>query len=173
MYDALARGDKDTLKRVCGIVLRDRFDTIIEARKPGQRFTWELVRYNKAVWRYPRIVDHKVAPLQPDARVPNRLPPIMRQVTVAIASRQRRVEYDYSRAGGGKVVPGSEKEVDVVENVVLSCTLNRKTFVASDWKIISLIGEMTPEKWAGEQAFMKEMQMTEQSRVQSKLKLKA
>lgn len=171
MYDALARGDKATLRKVCGVVLADRFGTAIDARPAGRRYAWELLRYNKTLWRYPRIVDHKLTPMQADPRDPKKqTPPILRQVVVAIASRQRRVEYDYSKEGGGRAVPGSEKEVDVVENVVLSQPLDRNTWVPrADWKIISLIGEMTPEKWVEEQETMRIMQQMQAQAAESKM----
>jgi protein MBA1 len=157
MYDAVARGDKEALRQVCGVQLRQRFETAIDSRPPGRRYGWELVRYNKTLWRYPRIVDNKVAIPPLDVTTKDHRPPILRQVVVAIASRQRRVEYDYSKQGGGKVVPGSEKEVDVVENVVLNRTLDRDTFVPNaDWVITALLGETTPEKWAEESELLKQ-----------------
>ncbi|KAJ9160510.1 hypothetical protein NKR19_g3137 [Coniochaeta hoffmannii] len=161
MYEALARGDKAALRKTCGAVLADRFAATIDSRPPGRRYGWELVRYNWTMpWRYPRIMDHKLTPLQRDPRLSdNAHPPVLRQVVVTIASRQRRVEYDYGKQGGGRVVPGSEKEVDVVENVVLSQPLDRDTWVPkADWKIISLIGETTPEKWREDKELMESME---------------
>lgn len=160
MYEALAKGDKATLRKTCGAVLADRFGGAVDARPAGRRYGWELVRYNKTLWRYPRIVDHKLMPMQRDPRAAGRTPPpILRQVVVAIASRQRRVEYDYSRQGGGRSIPGSEKEVDVVENLVLSQPLDRDTWVPrADWKIISLVGETTPEKWKEDAEVMQTME---------------
>lgn len=171
MYEALARGDKATLRKVCGVVLADRLGAAVDARPPGRSYTWELLRYNKTAWRYPRIVDHKLTPMQADPRDPKRqTPPVLRQVVVAIASRQRRVEFDHSKEGGGRAIPGSEKVVDVVENIVLSQPLDRNTWVPrADWKIISLIGEMTPEKWVEEQETMKIMQQMQAQSAESKM----
>jgi protein MBA1 len=159
MYEALARGDKEGLHKVCGVELRNRFERAIDGRDPGRRFEWELVRYNKTLWGYPRIVDNKLNAIPiPDQR-PNSRPPFLRQVVVAIASTQRRVQYDHSKAGGGRVVRGSEVEVDVVENVVMACTLDRDTYVATDWKIIALVDETTPEKWTQEMELVREFQL--------------
>jgi protein MBA1 len=156
MYEALAKGDKATLRKTCGAVLADRFAATIDTRPPGRRYGWELVRYNKTAWGYPRVMDNKLTPMQRDPRQGGKnVQTAVRQVVVAIASRQRRVEFDDSKLGGGRAIPGSEREVDVVENVVISQPLDMSTWAPrADWKIISLIGEMTPEKYLQEREVM-------------------
>lgn len=173
MYEALAKGDKATIRKTCGTVLANRLIATVDARPAGRRYGWELVRYNKTLWRFPRIADNKLMPMQRDPRAGNRIPsPILRQVVVTIASRQRRVEYDYSKQGGGKVIPGSEKEVDIVENLVLSQPLDRYTFIPTrDWKILGLIGETTREKWKEDQEFNKTLERLEAEKTQNKIGL--
>lgn len=162
MYEAVANGDKAALRQVCANALSSRFSMAIDARPPGRKYSWELLRYNKRIWLYPRVVNHKVVPLPADPSRPTLRRPILRQVTVAIASRQRRVEYVDSKDGGrGQPVPGSEKEVDVVENMVMSCQVDRDTFVQTPWRIVGMVGEMTLEKFREEKQILDDMEAYE------------
>jgi mitochondrial protein MBA1 len=173
MYDALAKGDRGVILKVCSVSLSDRFVRMIDARPAGRRYGWELVRYNKT-WLFPRIVDNKVAPapVDPSERA-RKGPRLIRQVVVAIHSRQRRVEYDWTREGGGRAIPGSEKEADVVENVVLNQVLDAKTFKpVTEWKILNLMSETTLEKWREEEELLKEMERMEMEGVTKKVGVK-
>lgn len=155
MYEAIAKGDKDSVRNICSAAFADRLSAAIDGRPPGRRYTWELVRYCKP-WIYPRVVDQKLAVMPKDPMRPQYSPPSIRQVIVAIDSVQRRVEHDWTKAGGGKVVPGSEKEMRVLEYVVLQRTVDRNTWVQGDWKVLALTKETTPEQFFEGRALMKE-----------------
>ncbi|KAK3336818.1 hypothetical protein B0T19DRAFT_410668 [Cercophora scortea] len=147
--EALASGDTEALQRVVVGQLLVPLMSGIDSRPKGRRYGWELVRYNNT-FRYPRIASHKMLLM---GEGPNQ--PIIRQAVVTIASRQRRVEYDDSPAGKGRVVPGSEKEVDLVENILMTTCINPYTWVQDDWRIFSTVRFTTPEDWAAEREMLK------------------
>lgn len=158
MYESLAKGDTLALKRVCGDHLAARFSAAIDARTAGRRYGWELVKYNKTIW-FPRVMDNKIIQMGADKRAGIMHPPVIRQVVVGIASTQRRWEVEVGRKGGEeRVVEGSEKVADVLEYVVLNCAMDRESWVQGDWKIISTVGETTPEKWRENQRLMKDLE---------------
>ncbi|KAK3396092.1 hypothetical protein B0T20DRAFT_481100 [Sordaria brevicollis] len=132
MNETIACGDLDALERLVDTALYYPLATTIHQRPKGRTCKWELVRYNKEA----RVVSQKIMPIGDK---------LLWQVVVSIPSRQRLVEYER-----GKVVPGSEKELDLVENVVMSTVLNDKTWSTTGWKIIATVQPMTPEKWEHE-----------------------
>ncbi|ESA43832.1 hypothetical protein GE21DRAFT_457 [Neurospora crassa] len=141
MNEAIASGDAEMLEKIVDSYLYVPLAVNIEQRPKGRTCTWELVRYNKE----PRIVSHKIFPLQ------GTKDKLLWQVTVSIASRQRVVEHER-----GRVVPGSEKELDLVENVVIGTMISNETWATQNaWKIISTVQPMTPEKWEREQETVK------------------
>lgn len=139
MSEALARGDKPGLRRLLSEGTFKKLAASIDARRRGRRFGWELVRYTKAPW----IADHKVnvMPLP----FPGVAPPAIRQVVVAIPSRQRLVEFDDTR--GGAVVEGSERERDMLEYVVLVQVIDAKTREPSEWRLWGTTKETTLQEW--------------------------
>jgi protein MBA1 len=102
------------------------------------------VRYTNKLF-YPSIRSHKMSPVSRDREAP-----IIRQVVVAISSKQSRVVYDAE----GAVVPGSQKEIDVVENVAMACVVDGRTWEQSEWRIIGTIKPTTYEGWMDEKALM-------------------
>ncbi|KAK3354558.1 hypothetical protein B0H65DRAFT_504617 [Neurospora tetraspora] len=137
MNEAIASGDAEMLEKIVDPYLYVPLAVNIEQRPKGRTGTWELVRYNKE----PRVVSHKIFPLQ------GTKDKLLWQVTVSIASRQRVVQHER-----GKVVPGSEKELDLVENVVIGTMVSNETWATlNGWRIISTVQPMTPEKWEREQ----------------------
>ncbi len=120
----------------------------------GTRKSWDLVRYNQS-WRYPRLADHK---LRVTVHAQHDGLPAVYQAVVTIASRQRLVEYDDSTAGAGKVVPGSEKEADVVEHVVLMALVNPDTYEQGPWMIWGTMNETTRESLEFEEATITQLQ---------------
>ncbi|KAK3941894.1 hypothetical protein QBC46DRAFT_257444 [Diplogelasinospora grovesii] len=157
MSEALAVGDKTALHKICVSQLLTPLLGTIDARPKGRRYGWELVRYNQS-WYYPRIMSHKILAAA-DPSIPDS--PYIRQVVVAIASRQRRVEYDDSPRGGGRVVPGSEKEADLVENVVLTCTINPHTYAQDEWRIFGTVKNTTPDDWETEKLLVENLDKDE------------
>ena len=152
MCEALARGDRRALKAICCTPLYSRLGGIIEGRPRGKRYGWELVRYNKTLV-YPRVVDDKLIMMGVGM--------LARQAVVAIASRQRRVEYDDSPAGRGRVVPGSEKGVDLMEYVVLTSTINSRTNRQNEWLLYGTIKPTTLESYEADKATLAELERTQ------------
>lgn len=137
MNEAIASGDVDALEKLVDSALYYPLAANIHQRPKGRTCTWELVRYNKE----PRVVSHKIMPV---AEL------LLWQVVVSIPSRQRVVEHER-----GRVVPGSEKELDLVENVVIGTMLNKDTWATHGWKILATVQPMTPEKWEREKETVK------------------
>jgi len=150
MLEAVAAGDKAVLKNLCAEGLRTSLEANIDARVGrGVRYSWELVRYNQA-WLYPRIVSDKIAPLALNASAP-----ALRQVIVAINSRQRRVQHNIRT---GEVVPGSEKEADLLEYFVIQRLYNQTTWEGDDWRIFGFIKPTSLQEHLDEMALMKNVE---------------
>lgn len=137
MNEAIASGDADALEKLVDSSLYYPLMANIHQRPKGRTCTWELVRYNKE----PRVVSHKIMPV---AEL------LLWQVVVSIPSRQRLVEHERR-----KVVPGSEKELDLVENLVMGTMINKDTWTTTGWKILATVKPMTPEKWEHEKETVK------------------
>lgn len=137
LNDALARGAKDDLRRICTAEYYGRVAGIIDARPRGHRATWDLVRYNRPL-TYPRLADHKIGvmPLQDYGQR------TIRQAVVGIASTQKVTRYD---AATGKVA--AEHVKDVVEYLVLTCDVNDKTYESTPWKIWGTLPETTLDEY--------------------------
>jgi hypothetical protein len=68
------------------------------------------------------------------------------------------VEYDDSPQGRGQIVPGSEKEVDLEENVVLVAGLNPNTYKQSDWCIFGTVPNTTLADYETNLALMEQLE---------------
>lgn len=154
MSEALASGDKETLRKVCADRMADTLTATIDSRPSGKKYAWELVKYTKKM-RYPRIMSQKITKVEkgPEA-------PLLRQAVVRICSRQRRVELDRQ----GNVVEGSEREADLVENIVLSTVVNPHTWKQDEWRVIGTFKDTTPESWEAEQKLVQEVEKLEVSK---------
>ncbi|KAM7220057.1 hypothetical protein V8F06_004571 [Rhypophila decipiens] len=151
MSEALASGDKTTIRKVCADRMADTLIATIDARPAGKRYAWDLVKYTHKL-RYPRIMSQKIAKIDQ-----SRDSPMIRQVVVRICSRQRRVELDKN----GEVVPGSEREVDLVENIAMSAVINPQTWKQDEWRIIGTAKDTTPDSWDAEVNLMKQVEALE------------
>jgi len=117
MYSAFAEGDTQTLKKICTDGLLDSFTARIHVRG-RETVKWELVKYNKR----PRVMSNRAATFMIDGAG-------MRQAVVRICSTQRLTRY----RPDGTMVPGSGKEKDVQEYVVIQ----KKLFQGKeeDWMV--------------------------------------
>ncbi len=148
MAEALASGDKHTINKICSRKLSAPLLASIDGRPRGRRYGWEI-EYTKKLF-YPSIKSHRMSPLSRD-----RYGPIVRQAVVAISSKQRRFQIDAQ----GKVVPGTEKTVDVIENLAISCIIDGKTWKQGDWRIVGTIKPTTLEAWVQEKVLLKQLMM--------------
>ncbi|KAI2632773.1 hypothetical protein GGS21DRAFT_141770 [Xylaria nigripes] len=139
MSEAVAAGDKDTLRRICAPELFQTLAGAIDSRPRGTRTEWELVRYEQR-WRYPRLADYRISS-QPRAGGKGMMH--VKQAVVSIASVQRLTRYDDTR--GGIKVPGSERERHMIEHFVLQAKINEVTFESEPWKVWGTLPEMTYE----------------------------
>jgi protein MBA1 len=103
MYTAFAEGDRLALRKICTDGVFDSFMARIHMRGK-EKVKWELVTYNKP----PRIMSNRAATLPIEGAA-------VRQAVVRISSRQRLTRFKPN----GTVVPGTGREKDVVEFVVL------------------------------------------------------
>lgn len=142
MNEALAQGDKDTLRQICTIELYQKLATTIDHRPQGQRTEWQLVQYNQKLV-YPKLTDDKVAMLPLPSG--NQL---IRQVIVSIASTQRIARFDDKK--GGAKIKGSQKTSEQLEHIVLSSIVNQKTWETGPWKIWGTLPESTYEMYLEE-----------------------
>lgn len=129
MYTAFAEGDVRLLDKICADGLRESFRTRILARPKGERWQWELVKYNKR----PKVVSNRAASLGIDGMG-------LRQHVIRICSRQRLTRYKPN----GTVAPGSGKEKDTTEYLVIQKRLDKS--VEQDWMVWGTTEETTLEK---------------------------
>ncbi|KUJ07384.1 uncharacterized protein LY89DRAFT_631479, partial [Mollisia scopiformis] len=108
MYSSFAEGDIASLRKICADGIYDSFRARIGSRPRGETVQWELVQYNKRA----RVVSNR------GARFPTEGGAI-RQAVVRISSRQKLTRSLRTKGGASEVVPGSGKEKDVVEYVVI------------------------------------------------------
>ncbi|KAH8782340.1 MBA1-like protein-domain-containing protein [Hyaloscypha sp. PMI_1271] len=108
MYNSFAEGDVVALRKICADGLYDSFRARIGNRPRGEKVDWELVDYNKRS----KLISNRAArlPIEGAAVI---------QAVVRIASRQKLTRWVKGKSGSMEVVPGSGKEKDVVEYVVL------------------------------------------------------
>ncbi|XXH05814.1 hypothetical protein Hte_012252 [Hypoxylon texense] len=143
MSEAMALGDKDTLRNICTPELFQILASTIDSRPKGARVEWELVKYDRR-WRYPRIADWRVG-YQPQFDGSMRL---LKQAVVSIASVQRITRYDDAK--GGAKVPGSERVRHMTEHLVLQAEVDTITYKAHPWKIWGTLSEATYESYKAE-----------------------
>ncbi|KAI0431789.1 hypothetical protein F5Y09DRAFT_303804 [Xylaria sp. FL1042] len=154
MSEAVAAGDKETLRRVCTTELFQTLAGAIDARPRNVRAEWELVRYEDKLV-YPRLADFRVSYQAGSAK-------LVKQAVVSISSVQRLTRYDDAR--GGEVVPGSGRDRHMTEHIVLQAEIHDKTYAAGPWKIWGTLSEMSYEDMCEERAMFDEV-MAEQTRM--------
>ncbi|KAL2180760.1 uncharacterized protein P884DRAFT_192147 [Thermothelomyces heterothallicus CBS 202.75] len=143
--EALAAGNKSAIGKICTRDYAGPLLASIDARPRGHRYSWELVKYTNKLF-YPSLKSHRISPISTE-----RESPLIRQAIVAISSKQRVVVYNAK----GEVVPGSEREMDVVENVAIACVIDPKRgWKQSKWRYLGTIKPTTLESWQEERAMV-------------------
>ncbi|CZR64114.1 uncharacterized protein PAC_14011 [Phialocephala subalpina] len=130
MYTSFAEGDIASLRRICTDGIYESFRGRIGSRPRGETVQWELVKYNKRS----RIVSDRGMKLLVDGAA-------VRQAVVRICSRQKLTRLRRVKNGDAEVVPGSGKEKDVVEYVVLQQRL--EAWKPGPWQVWGTTGETT------------------------------
>ncbi|KAI1475057.1 hypothetical protein F4774DRAFT_398645 [Daldinia eschscholtzii] len=143
MSEAMALGDKETLRNICTPELFQTLAATIDARPRGIRTEWELVCYT-STWLYPRVADWRTG-YQP---LPNGDMKILKQIVVSIASLQRIARYDDTK--GGIKVLGSQRVRKMVEHIVLQAGVDKITYEGEPWKIWGTLPETTYEEYTAE-----------------------
>ncbi|KAI1493961.1 hypothetical protein F5X96DRAFT_619223 [Biscogniauxia mediterranea] len=134
MSEALAAGDKETLRQICTAELFKTLGSSIDSRPKGVRSEWELIRYQKT-WYYPRIADFRVT-YQPLTHGHGMR--LIKQAVVSICSVQR-----LARRLGDVKLEGSERMRELTEHIVLHSEVNPRTFESGPWKIWGNLSEMS------------------------------
>ncbi|KAK0669541.1 hypothetical protein QBC41DRAFT_364639 [Cercophora samala] len=155
MMEALASGDKETIRKVCASKVALPLHATIDSRPKNKLMAWELVEYTKT-WFYPAVRSHRISPIQK-----NNDSPIIEQVVVAISSKQRRYQYVIGAAGERKKVAGTEREMDVIEYIVIGCVVNPHTWQRDEWRIIGSMKATDPAEWEEEARLVKAMEHAE------------
>lgn len=186
MNDAIARGDKQTLLRICVDSLGNELCAKVERLLVKRNNTYpllkkalnQLTRDQRAQglggapvtaplfrwelvkynkpWTYPRIVDHKLAMLPIGARQMM----IVRQAVVAIASRQKLTEVKPAGVVDGRLrmddVQGA-REVDLLEYVVMIAKVDAD-HRTHEWTLLGTAKEATTKSWNAQLKLLKDME---------------
>lgn len=132
MYSDFAAGDTAALRKICLDGINDSFRARIGARARGEKVVWELVKYNGRA----RVISNRGARLPFDGVA-------IRQAVVRIASRQKLTRWAKGKSGSLEIVPGSGKEKDVVEYVVVQQKF--ENWKGGSWQVWGTTTETTPE----------------------------
>ncbi|KAI0384579.1 hypothetical protein F5Y04DRAFT_248650 [Hypomontagnella monticulosa] len=143
MSEAMAIGDKETLRQICTIELFQTLAATIETRPKGTHAEWELVRYDRKLF-FPRLADWRLG-YQPMRDGGMRM---VKQAVVSIASVQRIARYDDTR--GGIRIEGSERVRHMTEHIVIQSEVDRNTYESGPWKIWGTLSENTYEGYLAE-----------------------
>ncbi|KAM0279044.1 hypothetical protein ACHAQH_004826 [Verticillium albo-atrum] len=143
---ALAAGDRNTLRAICTPALYETLGAALDRRARNERTTWEVVTMH-STW----LAAHRVGVLPP----PLPKDTMIQQAVVAVDSTQRLDRVDVRT---GLSIPGAARVQRRVEYLAIARRWNGATYVAGDWKVIGNATETTPESWAHEQAKMAAME---------------
>ena len=124
LLEAFAAGDKETIKKVCTPHLASQYNNAIDKRSRGVGVRWELVKYSGS----PKLKSYMIIPMNSKN---NEV--LTEQAVVAISSTQRSSKWNTAL---NQPVPGSERERDGVEYVVLKREYSKALWrPTTDWQI--------------------------------------
>ncbi|KAH7333482.1 hypothetical protein BKA65DRAFT_403605 [Rhexocercosporidium sp. MPI-PUGE-AT-0058] len=132
MYTSFADGEINTLRRICTDGIFETFRSRVGNRQKDEKVLWELVRYNKSA----KLVSHRGATIPIDGMA-------IRQAVVRISSTQRLTRWVKGKGGELEIVPGSGKEKDVVEYLVLQKMA--RAWKEGEWQVWGTTTETTLE----------------------------
>ncbi|KAK1826528.1 hypothetical protein QBC39DRAFT_293126 [Podospora conica] len=148
MLRAFAAGDREKLKAICTVTYLKPMLASLDKRPRTRRYKWELVRWTAA----PRLVGQTISPTSAGGQSD-----MIRQATVLLSSRQRRVEYTWN-AHERKWEVTSEKEADVTEHLIVVAIIYPVSFQQTEWRILSATRPSTVEEWESERAMIEKVQ---------------
>ena len=151
MMQAIAAGDGEKLmKELCTQSYATPLLASFEKRPRTRRFKWELVKWTGKV----RIASQVLTPMSTGKS------DLIRQVTVHLPSRQRRIEYALN-AEARKWEVASEKEADVDEYLILISVITAGTYQKSEWRVLATTRPSTVKEWENEKKILEEIQQAE------------
>ncbi|KAK1590734.1 uncharacterized protein LY79DRAFT_198087 [Colletotrichum navitas] len=145
--EAMAAGDKNALREICTPRLYETLSATVSRRRPGERLTWELLRYTAR----PRVVSHKLAVMPPVGRGP-----VIQQVVVAISSAQRLGKID--RATGQPLAKTGLRVQNQTEYLVMTRQFDSKTWEPKKWAVWGNTKATTLEDWRLEEKGIQHME---------------
>lgn len=156
---ALAEGDRDSLREICVDELYRTLSAAIDKRKPWERTTWSILQHHGA-----RLAAHRVAIMPPP--LPKNI--MIQQAIVAIDTTQSLDRVD-SRTG--ESIPGAARVQRRTEYLAFSREWNSDTYTSGPWKVIGNVKETTLDSWRKEEEDLKVMQaMQSEKALQSSAK---
>lgn len=148
MSYCLAKGgaaEKAQLAQICVPKLYRSLLSAIENRPAGKSYEWERIAETGRL-RWPRVVDNKWTEMDVGFKL------TFRQAVVGIRSKQRLTEVNHR---GQKV---SEKEMDLLEYIVLWRKVDPVNMTQTDWQIYGTLKETSFEDMMEEVNEVKEAQ---------------
>ncbi|KAH0423124.1 hypothetical protein CcaCcLH18_12409 [Colletotrichum camelliae] len=149
LAEALAAGDKNTLRQMCVPQLFDTLSATISRRKPTQKLTWELLSYDGR----PKLLSHRLAMMPPAGKGP-----LLQQAVVCIRSKQKLGRFDLKT---GEPVPGSTRVEKLTEYLVLSRNLDPQTYKPGQWIVWGNTKATTMKDWEAEERHVAAMEAAE------------
>ncbi|KAJ0345335.1 hypothetical protein COL154_011249 [Colletotrichum chrysophilum] len=149
LAEAIAAGDKTTLRQICVPHLYETLSATISRRKTTHKLTWELLAYDGR----PKLLSHRLAMLPPVGKSP-----LLQQAVVGIVSSQRVGRVDKQT---GKPVPSSTRVEKLNEYLVLSRSLDPQTYKPGKWIVWGNTKVTTMERWKAEETQVAAMEAAE------------
>uniref|UniRef100_L2FD03 Uncharacterized protein n=1 Tax=Colletotrichum fructicola (strain Nara gc5) TaxID=1213859 RepID=L2FD03_COLFN len=131
LAEAIAAGDKTTLRQICVPHLYETLSATISRRKTTHKLTWELLAYDGR----PKLLSHRLAMLPP------RLGRVDKQT--------------------GEPVPSSTRVEKLNEYLVLSRSLDPQTYKPGKWIVWGNTKVTTMERWKAEETQVAAMEAAE------------
>lgn len=148
MLQAFATGEREKLKALCTATYLNPMLASLDKRPRTKRYKWELVNWTGKA----RIVAQAITPVAAGGGSD-----LIRQATVHVPSRQRRIEYAWNEAAKEWEVV-SKKEADVNEYIILVSVIFPKSYHQSEWRILSATRPSTVEEWVREKELVNKVQ---------------
>lgn len=135
LNQAIAEGDRDTLRQITSPRLLTSLSGVVARRSSSQRVSWEIVEHHGA-----RLVNHRATPLPPPC--PKNI--VIEQAVVAMDTTQKLQRIDTAT---NEVIPASTKMQRRTEYLGIHRMLNKATYEVDPWVVIGNTKETTLHDW--------------------------